>query len=71
MRARSKWRKDVLREEFRVLRRIERRRMLDCAFWDKCRGETVSMGSYPFLNVGKGEVLFDKRGYLNPSLESL
>ena len=71
VRARSKQKKDFERLQIRLIKRIERRRMFDAAFWDRERAETVALGSYPFLNVGKGEVLFDKRGYLNPSLRNM
>ena len=70
-RARSKRLKDLERFRLRLIKRIERRHMFDAAFWDRERGETVALGSYPFLNVGRGEILFDKRGYLNPSLKNV
>lgn len=66
---RSNRQRDKDRRAFFLLRKIERRRLFDEAFWDGEHAETISLGSYPFLQIVKGEVLFDKRGYLNPSLE--
>ena len=68
-RSRRKHRRDRKRLRRYLLRKLEWRRMLDCAFWDRERGEKVVLGSYPFFNVAHGEVLFDRKGYLNPSLQ--
>jgi len=38
------------------------------AFMDGERGEVVAVGDYPLIEVGMGEVLFDVRGYVSPSL---
>lgn len=67
-RARSKRKKDLTRYTFRLLRRMERKRMLHDGFWDRRKAELVALGIYPLNNVGRGEVLFDNRGYVNPSL---
>jgi len=66
LRARSKRVKDLLR--FAMW--LERRRLLDEAYWDRERCELVALADHPFLGVGKGEVLFDTRGYVNPVLEA-
>ena len=68
-RARSKRRKDWLR--YRAW--LQRRRMISLAvresWWDPERAELVALRSYPIVNVERGEVLFDKRGYASPSIE--
>jgi len=66
LRARSKRVKDLLR----FAKWLERRRLLDEAYWDRERCELVAIEHHPFLGVGKGEVLFDARGYVNPALEA-
>jgi hypothetical protein len=66
LRARSKRVKDLLR----FAKWLERRRLLDEAYWDRERCELVAIEDHPFLGVGKGEVLFDTRGYVNPALEA-
>jgi hypothetical protein len=47
---------------------MERKQMLDEGFWDREKAELVALGIYPLHNVGRGEVLFDQRGYVNPAL---
>jgi len=42
--------------------------MLNEAFWDRRAAELIAVRDYPSLNVFRGEVLFDRRGYVNPSL---
>ncbi|MFQ6115558.1 MAG: hypothetical protein ACE5NG_15975 [bacterium] len=42
--------------------------MLRESFWDREKGELISMKIYPLHNVDRGEVLFDQRGYVNPGL---
>jgi len=69
-RARSKREKDLRRRVFWLMRRMERRRMLREGFWDREKAELVALGVYPLYNVGRGEVLFDQRGYVNPALSS-
>jgi len=68
-RARSKRRKDWLR--YRAW--LKRRRMISLAvresLWDRERAELVSLRGYPAVNIARGEVLFDKRGYVSPSIE--
>ena len=64
-RSRRKRLKDLLRLAWW----LERRRLLREAFWDKHRAELVAVHDYPFYGVMRGEVLFDRRGYVNPSLE--
>jgi len=64
-RSRRKRRKDLLR----LARWLERRRLLRESFWDRHRAELVAVHDYPFYGITKGEVLFDRRGYVNPSLE--
>jgi len=53
----------------RLARWLEHRRLLNEAYWDRQRAELVAVHDYPFYNVARGEVLFDRRGYVNPSLE--
>jgi hypothetical protein len=60
-RAKSKREKDLRRRVFWLMRRMERRRMLDEGFWDREKAELVALGIFPFHNVGRGEVLFDQR----------
>ena len=67
-RAKSKREKDLRRRVYWLMRRMERRRMLDEGFWDRDKAELVALGIYPFHNVDQGEVLFDQRGYVNPAL---
>lgn len=42
--------------------------MLAESFWDSQAAELVALRVYPLHNVDRGEVLFDQRGYVNPSL---
>ena len=63
-RARSKRRKDLIR----LAIRLERRRLLREGLWDREKAELIAMHDYPFCDVIRGEVVFDNRGYVNPSL---
>ncbi|MEM2578527.1 MAG: hypothetical protein QXV88_06575 [Candidatus Bathyarchaeia archaeon] len=63
-RSRRKRYRDMLRLAYWV----ERRLMLNEAFWDRRAAELIAVKDYPSLNVFRGEVLFDRRGYVNPSL---
>jgi len=38
------------------------------SYWDPERCELVALRDYPLLRISRGEVLFDRRGYVNPSL---
>ena len=69
-RAKSKREKDLRRRVYWLMRRMERRRMLEEGYWDREKAELVALGIYPLYNVGRGEVLFDQRGYVNPALSS-
>lgn len=70
-RAKSKHEKDSRRYRLRRLHRMERRRMFSEGFWDKCKAELISLDIYPIYNVDRGEILFDHRGYVNPSLDQV
>jgi len=61
--------KDLKRFQLWKLRRMERQRLLAESWWDPDRAELVALRSYPMHGIGRGEVLFDRRGYVNPSLE--
>ena len=63
-RARSKRRRDLVR----LALRLERRRLIRESYWDREKAELIAVHDYPFCDVNQGEVLFDKRGYINPSL---
>jgi hypothetical protein len=41
---------------------------LEKAYWDKDAGELVSFEDYPDIEVVRGEVFLDKRGYISPSI---
>ncbi len=43
--------------------------MLDEAYHDHEKGESVSTDTYPLIAVIRGEVLFDSRGFRAPSLD--
>ena len=60
---RRRWR-DFLRKVWW----LERKRLLREAFWDRQRAELVAVDDYPLYGISKGEVLFDQKGYVNPSL---
>jgi len=69
VRARSKRKKDFERYKIRLIRRLERRRMFDEAWWDPERSELVSLDDYPRNKVLRAEVLFNNSGFVSPSLE--
>ena len=50
------------------LKREARRQALDQAFWDKERGESVSLSRMTVLGVEEGEVLYSLGGYVSPSI---
>jgi len=52
------------------LRREARRLALDQAFWDRERGEGVSLWRVEVLGVEEGEVLYSLGGYVSPSVSS-
>jgi hypothetical protein len=76
MRARSKQLKDKVRQEVRVERRLESKRLFDEAIRgrDDSRGEVVAGSTSGPLDVSRGDVLLDRRihglpgGYVHPSL---
>jgi len=68
LRARSKRLKDKRRFEFWLMRKLQRRMLLAESYWDPERCELVALRDYPLLRISRGEVLFDRRGYVNPSL---
>jgi hypothetical protein len=51
-----------------LLRRRERRRMLHESFWDPEAAELIALDHFFLHDVAPGEVLFDQRGYVTPSL---
>jgi len=61
--------KDLKRFQLWKLRRMERQRLLAESWWDPDRAELVALRNYPMHGISRGEVLFDRRGYVNPSLE--
>jgi hypothetical protein len=63
-RCRSKRLKDLLR----YAKILERKRLFREAYWDKNRCELIAQQDYPLHNISKGEVLFIKNRYVNPSL---
>jgi hypothetical protein len=75
-RSRSKQLKDKLRQETRLERHLESKRLFDEAIRgrDEARGEVVAGSSSGPLDVSKGDVLLDRRihglpgGYVHPSL---
>ena len=70
-RARSKKLKDLRRFQLWKLRKLERQRLLAESWWDPDRAELVALHCYPMHGVSRGEILFDRRGYVNPALESM
>jgi len=51
------------------LKRMIRNNVLRKAYWDKRLGECISMIDARTLKIIKGEVLYDSRSYISPSLE--
>jgi len=47
---------------------VERRLMFSESFWDRRLAELIAVRDYPSLNIFRGEVILDRRGYVNPSL---
>lgn len=60
--------RDRMRYLLWKLKRQERSRMLHESFWDKRACELVAVDNYFLHDVGPGEVLFDRRGFVTPSL---
>lgn len=56
------------RSDYARLCREARRQVLREAYWDKDRGECVSRGEMRPLGVVRGEVLYDVRGFISPSI---
>jgi len=42
--------------------------MFSESFWDRRLAELIAVRDYPSLNIFRGEVILDRRGYVNPSL---
>ncbi len=57
------------RSEFAVRLREARRMVLREAYWDRVRGESVSVREMRPLGVARGEVLYDVRGFVSPSID--
>jgi hypothetical protein len=51
-----------------LLRKAQLKMALEKAYWDKDAGELVSFEDYPDIEVVRGEVFLDKRGYISPSI---
>ena len=64
VRARSKRRRDLIR----LAMRLERRRLIRESLWDREKAELIAIHDHPFWNIIRGEIIFDKHGYVNPSL---
>jgi len=56
------------RSYYACLRREARRQVLREAYWDRERGECVSLREMPPIRVVRGEVLYDVRGFVSPSI---
>ncbi len=39
------------------------------AYWDRERHESVALKKIDILGIIRGEVLYDSRGYISPSIE--
>jgi len=50
---------------------LERQRMLAEAYWDKHKAELVALASYSLHSAERGDVLFDVKGYVHPSLREM
>lgn len=57
-----------VRSDFARLRREARRMVLREAYWDRERGECVSRREMRPIDVERGEVLYDVRGFISPSI---
>lgn len=51
-------------------RRRELKRLRDEAYYDRERAETISLHDYPTIDIRRGEVCHDARGYLHPNLDT-
>ena len=51
------------------MRREARRVVLRDAYWDRERGESVATRDVKVVGVLRGEVLYDVRGYVSPSVD--
>lgn len=56
------------RSEVARARREARRLVLREAYWDRKRGEAVSLREVKTIGVVGGEVLYDVRGVISPSV---
>jgi hypothetical protein len=56
------------RSSHAILKRRIRKIVLRASYWDKKRGECISMIDAEILGIIRGEVLHDSRGHLSPSL---
>jgi hypothetical protein len=56
------------RSSYATLKRRIRKTVLRGAYWDKRQGECISMMDAEILGIIRGEVLYDSRGHLSPSL---
>ena len=69
----AKSRRNISRDNARArlfhLRKLERRRILEESLWDREKAELVSLNPYYFHEVDPGDVLFDQRGHVHPSME--
>lgn len=57
------------RSEFAARLREARRLVLREAYWDRERGESVSVREMKSIGVVRGEVLYDVRGFVSPSID--
>lgn len=67
--SRSKRRRDRERQRRWQLKRLEKKRLLAEAYWDKHNAELIATESYVSYGAEKGDVLFDSKGYNHSGLE--
>lgn len=51
------------------LKRYDRKRLLAEAYWDREVKESVALSSGGILQIDRGDVLHDAKGYIHPALE--
>lgn len=56
------------RSDYAEHRREARRQVLREAYWDREKGECVSVREMKPIGVVRGEVLYDARGFVSPSI---
>jgi len=61
-------RRDSTRYLIWKCKRYERRRLLHDSYWDPDLAELVAIDNFYLHDIHPGEVVFDQRGFVTPSL---